>query len=455
MRKLKFLVLLILHHTVGYSQFGEQQIIDGNASAPFTIVAIDLDGDDDIDVVTAAYGDNEITWHENLDGQGAFSTANPMPTQLQNSRFVALTDIDNDGDIDIVGTSQSDNLVVWYENLDGQGSFSSQHTINNDAISPREIVAADFDGDDDIDVVTANRTGGSITWNKNIEGTGNFGPTLFISNTISEPISIVARDLDNDNDLDIIASSAGNQQFVWFENLDGLGTFGGAQIISTNSSGITSVFAADIDGDGDIDVLSALGGSDIIDWFENIDGQGTFGPQQIISNSIEVAIKVYATDLDGDTDIDVLAAALAGDRIVWFENLDGLGSFSNEQIISSDTDNPTSVFAADLDGDGLKDVLSTSIADSKVAWYKNEILSIKDHPFQKVNVYPNPVKNQIHIDSKGIHYDSAIVTDLLGNLILMENEQKEILDVSLLKSGMYFLTLVFEDISDTIKFIKY
>lgn len=82
-------------------------------------------------------------------------------------------------------------------------------------------------------------------------------------------------------------------------------------------------------------------------------------------------------------------------------------------------------------------------------------MSIKDHLFQKVSVYPNPVKNQIHIDSKGIHYDSAIVTDLLGNLILMENEQKEILDVSLLKSGMYFLTLVFEDISDTIKFIKY
>jgi len=51
-----------------------------------------------------------------------------------------------------------------------------------------------------------------------------------------------------------------------------------------------------------------------------------------------------------------------------FENLNGLGSFSNEKIITRDADLPTSVFAIDLNGDGYKDVLSSSKFDGMIAW---------------------------------------------------------------------------------------
>ena len=80
-----------------------------------------------------------------------------------------------------------------------------------------------------------------------------------------------------------------------------------------------SVYAADLDGDGDIDVLSV--GDGIIAWHENRDGAGDFGPQQVITTEADSARSVYAADLDGDGDIDVLSASRRDDKIAWYENL--------------------------------------------------------------------------------------------------------------------------------------
>ncbi len=76
--------------------------------------------------------------------------------------------------------------------------------------------------------------------------------------------------------------------------------------------------AADLDGDGDTDVLSASFIDDIIAWYEN-EGNGNFGEQQIISTIADGAISVYVADLDNDGDFDVLSAS--SDKIIWFENL--------------------------------------------------------------------------------------------------------------------------------------
>ena len=61
-----------------------------------------------------------------------------------------------------------------------------------------------------------------------------------------------------------------------------------------------------MDGDGDNDVLSASSSDDKIAWYEN-DGMGNFGAQQIITTAVIYATSVYASDLDGDGDIDVLS----------------------------------------------------------------------------------------------------------------------------------------------------
>ncbi len=83
--------------------------------------------------------------------------------------------------------------------------------------------------------------------------------------------------------------------------------------------GPESVYTADLDGDGDMDVLSASSDDDKIAWYENMDGKGTFGPQQVITQSAVSPRSVYAADLDGDGDMDVLSASM-DDKIAWYEN---------------------------------------------------------------------------------------------------------------------------------------
>jgi hypothetical protein len=83
--------------------------------------------------------------------------------------------------------------------------------------------------------------------------------------------------------------------------------FGPQQIISDDTGGIPKIITADLDNDGDLDIISA-GGFDI-SWFENTNGLGLFGSKQIIAETPwEFANAVSATDIDGDGDLDILSA---------------------------------------------------------------------------------------------------------------------------------------------------
>ncbi|MEJ2196739.1 MAG: FG-GAP-like repeat-containing protein, partial [Ignavibacteriaceae bacterium] len=78
-------------------------------------------------------------------------------------------------------------------------------------------------------------------------------------------------------------------------------------IITADAFGPTEVYATDLDGDGDVDVLSAAFGGNRIAWYEN-DGEETFTPH-VITNDVQWAADVYATDVDGDGDTDVLSGS--------------------------------------------------------------------------------------------------------------------------------------------------
>ena len=97
---------------------------------------------------------------------------------------------------------------------------------------------------------------------------------------------------------------------------------------------------------------------------------GSVGPGQLIATAADSAPAVFAAGLDGDGDLDVLPAS-SSRHIAWYENMNGLGSFGPEQVITTNADSAQSVFAADLDGDGDLDVLSASSYDDKIAWYEN------------------------------------------------------------------------------------
>jgi hypothetical protein len=292
-----------------------------------------------------------------------------ISTEADGIRSILAADVDGDGDTDVVSASNYDDKIAWYANTDGDGNFGPQQVISTEADGAQSVFAVDVDGDSDTDILSASWSDDKIAWYQNTDGAGNFGPQLVISTTASGARSVFAADVDGDSDMDVLSASSDDHKIAWYENTNGLGDFGPDRVVSRSEGGAAAVHAADVDGDGDIDVLSASADSDQISWYENADGTGGFGPRRWI-RSLRDANSVFAADLDGDGDTDVLSTGYGQDRIVWHENTDGMGLF-RYRLISTAVDNAGAVFAADLDGDGDNDVLSTSSGDDKIAWYEN------------------------------------------------------------------------------------
>lgn len=134
-----------------------------------------------------------------------------------------------------------------------------------------------------------------------------------------------------------------------------------SHLVTNKAPSVETMYAEDIDGDGDLDVLSALYVYDEVKWYQN-DGNGNF-TEFLISSEIDGPRSVYAYDIDGDGDMDVQSVSHELDGVVWYEN-DGSENFTYH-LISTNAKQGTSVFA--IDGDG--DVLSTSQLNSRFFWY--------------------------------------------------------------------------------------
>jgi len=447
-------LIFIITITVAYAQFGEQQLITDQSLGAQSVFAADFDNDGKIDVVTASLFNDKISWYRNIDGLGNFNAENII-FSLDEPRYAYAADLDGDGDMDVISISYTEDLVVWFENLDGEGNFGAQQNISTTADGSFYALAADIDGDGDMDIVGTSDLDNVVAWYENLDGNGNFGNKQIITTTANNGRSIFAGDLDGDGDLDIVASSSGDVILSWFENLNGEGDFGEPHIIATTDLAKISVFAIDLDGDNDLDIVCASPGNDMISWYKNTDGLGTYGTEQIITSQADFAYAVFAADLDNDSDNDVLSASSIDNKIAWYENIDGLGNFSEQIIITTDAVSARSVFAADIDNDGDLDVLSASQNDNKIAWYENfTILGVKNNTLFTFKVYPNPATDKLHIQSSNTSLNSVSIMDINGRVIYLAVFDYNEINVSSLKAGMYFLKIESPQGSTTRKFVK-
>lgn len=96
------------------------------------------------------------------------------------------------------------------------------------------MFAADLDGDQDLDVLSASVKDGRIVWYENLDPEGTFGPGIDIA-VLSEPLAVVAADLDGDGDMDVVATSYRDGRIVWFENTDGMATLSSGKEVGSHS----------------------------------------------------------------------------------------------------------------------------------------------------------------------------------------------------------------------------
>src|SRR5690606_33100793 len=164
-------------------------------------------------------------------------------------------------------------------------------------------------------------------------------------------------DIDGDGDLDIISgfSSQLSPVLFWSENLNGLGNFGSGEEVNYDSLSIRSLFSADVDNDGDSDILFAS--EDRIGYHENMDGDGNFGPQNFFTYNVDNPKYIDIADIDGDGYLDVLSASYNDGEIAWYKKGHGNGDYGIQRTISKKNFGARCVQGVDIDEDGDIDVL--------------------------------------------------------------------------------------------------
>ena len=358
-----------------------QQVISTAADGADSVFAADLDGDGDQDVLSASYGDDTIAWYENRLNDGINNDFNPtqqvISTAADGANSVFAADLDGDGDQDVLSASYDDDKIAWYENRLNDGinnDFNpAQNVISTTADLAITVSAADVDGDGDLDVLSASRADHKIAWYENTTGTGVFSAEKVINASAVQAKCVTTGDVDGDGDLDVLSSSRTDMVIAWYENLSihRSALFPQQSIISTVADFPVDITAADLDGDGDMDALAAFNNDNLIAWYENIGCDPLAFTPHSISSAAMGAQSVHVADMDSDGDLDVLSASQNDDKIAWYAN-NGLAVFGAPQVVSTAADGASAVFAADIDGDGDIDALSASRSDGEIVWYESD-----------------------------------------------------------------------------------
>jgi hypothetical protein len=309
------------------------------------------------------------------------------------------SDLDGDYDLDVLAASLEDNQIIWWRNEGGDPIVWTKFIIGNNVISAHSVYAADFNGDSLKDVVGAAYVGTpGVAWWRNNGGNPISWTKFTVANNFINAHEVFAYDLDKDNDVDILGASSDLNRITWWRN-DGCDPIVWTeQILSSNVTLAKSVTAGDLDGDQDNDIIGAsIANNDII-WWRNDGGDPIVWTKQVIGSGFTNACIAYAIDLDGDTDKDVIGTGQGINQVAWWHNDGGEPIQWTKFIITNNFTRPWPLYADDLDGDQDIDIVvgSSHNGSNQIKWWRNDGLTGVENTstimldFKLFQNFPNP-----------------------------------------------------------------
>ena len=329
----------------------------------------DIDRDGDLDVVAAGQSDDDVAWFEQA---GAAWTRNDVETSFDDVEQVGLADVDQDGDLDILARAWLPGEISWWDNTAGNGSNWVERSVATGFETPSALEIADLDLDGDLDFLAASFTGDIVSWwrNESIHRRFVAPEPLTVRSGLADPRAVTVADLNGDGWLDLgyalwdgdaIAACLAvvpDSNTWWSESIDA--TFDGARALST----------ADLDGDGDRDVIGAAVAADDVNWYEN---EGSWNPdwvQQALLSDLDGAHRALPADFDLDGDIDLATAGYDDDELSLLLNADGVGSDWDYYDLWS-LNGPFDVKVGDLDRNGRPDIVASAYDGDRINVYLN------------------------------------------------------------------------------------
>jgi len=340
------------------------------------IAAADVNGDTILDVVVG--GQVGIGFDATLavmvnTGNGNFGTPvpyDPAPNARFDSTAVALADLDNDGDVDLIGgglysSGSVDNGAVTIRRNNGNGTFGSAEIImfENFTSQPKELTTGNLNGDSFPDIVATVPSGRAIEGFVTVKSNGSGGfnaPVYYEASQQTFDVAIV--DLDNDGDGDVLTVANSSAAVTVHEN-PGNGAF---RLLTRYevASESDAVQSADIDNDGDIDIvvngeLDVASNDPLLKILKN-NGNGTFAPA-INYTPVRNFADMKLRDINGDGFVDMIFAPDGNYPSYHFGTAlnNGNGTFAPTVVTNVFACGEGTIDAADLDGDGDLDIVLT------------------------------------------------------------------------------------------------
>ncbi|NNE71422.1 MAG: T9SS type A sorting domain-containing protein [Rhodothermales bacterium] len=329
---------------------------------PRNITAGDFDGDGEDELVLSANW-REVWYLDPMDNR-----PNRTLDRQNGANWVFAEDATGDGELDVVAM---DNRIRVYENYDASGYFSpANEALQLDwPTQLRDGTLMDATGDGTPELVSTVWTGSE--YDLRVYSFGPGGSLAEIARTPNlggQPRELAAADLDGDSDLDVFGVDWSVNQIVWMNN-DGLGAFDAPQTIFETGC-VNSVQAGDIEGDGDLDLIAVDGCQSRIVVYEN-HGVGNSWTERTLADNAGCPTDLLVANLDGQPGADLLVAdGWCEQNIRLFSN-DGSGAFPEVQLVDDTFPRPMEITLADMDGDGDQDAVVSSDRSDQIAWYQN------------------------------------------------------------------------------------
>ena len=390
------------------ADLGIAEILDTNSlGVDLSASIIDYDMDGDLDVFLGI-DDGELRYLQNDNGtyQAIIGADNPFDGVIFDAECTpAFGDVDGDGDVDAMIGSTSG--MRFFRNEAGVMTDIGSLTIDGDDDSSSPALY-DYDGDGDLDLIVGNKNGELFYFENNA---GDFTQILdhpLTGVTLADYANPAFADVDFDGDVDLVTGEGSGLLRVYSKGDDGYGelafnTLG--LVVGDYEEGVVPEFV-DFDSDGDMDLLLGLEDGSF-QYFENQNGdfqRGDDNPFGDVAAEIANANAAFI-DQDDDGDLDVLVGSY-GDPMIFFENDNGtynqVDSLVNPFFKLTEESAQAPEFV-DLDGDGDLDLVIGNKSGT-LEYFTNDggvYTLAASNPFESVDVGSYAKPTFIDLDDDG------------------------------------------------------